>query len=683
MKRVRVLPTWSKLSEHCSGMRVHQELCLAALDDGAQVIINTAMTGDGKTRAGLLVAGKIGGRVLAIYPTRELMQDQQRALSSSSKAMNIMPEWQWRVLNAETLDELQEEAREVNREVSRAGLVREQLMRRNTHLISSPDLIHMISSGDYAPRDNAGLQDLLLGQVQTLIVDEFHLYDEMQVHKVLLFIAQARAVNPGMVTLLLSATAKPEVSERLQNMGLKTQIIEGQYAHQEKSPGEGQWQMILQGVTLHLPEEAQIGANSSASATDWVQSFAPELERMLRLPGSKGLIVMNSLREAGLAYEALQNRPISLGRITGLTPRQERTRARKDVSEGGDQLIIATSTVDVGVDFELSALAFQAWDSAAFIQRLGRLGRAKIASIDEYHAWTNVGLPFEDGQTVTRPELFEAVRNELPTRGMIGSYFQNWGRVLNTLRTLQHNNTNAHQKAVRTAFKKQLQDGLSGLAMEINKEQKTIKITLPRHYWRENQKTYLNLNDSNHRFIGEILNDFRSNEEMELYLEDLDGHQSRIGILRALRMAEFVVEDQKKNGLLQARMTAWRTQSLALKVHFKGSWQTNWRQTQNEPQLPRVIKGLMISSEERDKTLDTYGGQINQNLEQAKLLVLPLPNVKDPWSAKAKFGLGPLSDIREIYDANNERRICACGPLALAIDAPRIHQYVTQEDLKT
>jgi len=38
-------------------------------------------------------------------------------------------------------------------------------------------------------------------------------------------------------------------------------------------------------------------------------------------------------------------------------------------------LVVGTSAVDVGVDFRIHLLIFEAGDSAIFVQRLGRLGR--------------------------------------------------------------------------------------------------------------------------------------------------------------------------------------------------------------------------------------------------------------------------------------------------------------------
>ncbi|NJN84197.1 MAG: hypothetical protein HC802_19245, partial [Caldilineaceae bacterium] len=67
------LPTGWKLSQH----QVDTYLALVQAD-GADVIFNTAMTGDGKSLAGQLPSLVNGWkrRLFAMYPTNELIRDQ-------------------------------------------------------------------------------------------------------------------------------------------------------------------------------------------------------------------------------------------------------------------------------------------------------------------------------------------------------------------------------------------------------------------------------------------------------------------------------------------------------------------------------------------------------------------------------------------------------------------------------
>src|SRR5947209_4257711 len=82
------------------------------------------------------------------------------------------------------------------------------------------------------------------------------------------------------------------------------------------------------------------------------------------------------------------------------------------------QLIIATSTVDVGVDFAINLLIFESTNAGTFIQRLGRLGRH--AGWNEYRAcallpdWiiSRFALRFNEGTSVERVPFLEAIREQ-------------------------------------------------------------------------------------------------------------------------------------------------------------------------------------------------------------------------------------------------------------------------------
>jgi CRISPR-associated endonuclease/helicase Cas3 len=70
-----------------------------------------------------------------------------------------------------------------------------------------------------------------------------------------------------------------------------------------------------------------------------------------------------------------QNLPadISVGENTGLTSLEDRRASFEKC------LLVGTSTVDIGVDFRINLLIFEATDAGTFIQRFGRLGRHAVS----------------------------------------------------------------------------------------------------------------------------------------------------------------------------------------------------------------------------------------------------------------------------------------------------------------
>src|SRR6266545_6079441 len=90
--QITTLPVYSKLTDEAIPIEVtqclpkgwqlsqHQLATYRALGDpGVDVVINTAMTGDGKSLAGLLPLLANNRNILALFPTNELAQDQLRS----------------------------------------------------------------------------------------------------------------------------------------------------------------------------------------------------------------------------------------------------------------------------------------------------------------------------------------------------------------------------------------------------------------------------------------------------------------------------------------------------------------------------------------------------------------------------------------------------------------------------
>jgi CRISPR-associated endonuclease/helicase Cas3 len=118
---------------------------------------------------------------------------------------------------------------------------------------------------------------------------------------------------------------------------------------------------------------------------------------------------------------------ISVGENTGLTYRDERREAL------GKQILVGTSTVDIGIDFRINYLVFEASNAGSFLQRFGRLGRHE--GFDTYRA---VGLiprfvlerlqkePGVEGD-VDREWFNNAVRAAFPVEAEFQGYTRRWG----------------------------------------------------------------------------------------------------------------------------------------------------------------------------------------------------------------------------------------------------------------
>jgi CRISPR-associated endonuclease/helicase Cas3 len=126
---------------------------------------------------------------------------------------------------------------------------------------------------------------------------------------------------------------------------------------------------------------------------------------------------------------------ISVGENTGLTGRSAR------YESFGKDLLVATSTVDVGVDFCINFLVFESLDAGTFIQRLGRLGRH--GGFETYQAIAllprflteRLEQHCKSATMLDRPTLFEALRTKVfPEHQRFEQFIPRWGGVKSCLR---------------------------------------------------------------------------------------------------------------------------------------------------------------------------------------------------------------------------------------------------------
>ena len=373
MNPIKVLPVYSRLSQSDPiadipielSLREHQVKTFDAIrDPDIDVVFNTAMTGDGKSLAAYLPALVGNRRVLAMYPTIELILDQLEQIKSYCKKFNrdITPECMF----SEHLYELRAELK-----LGSQAKSIEFLAGGHEILLTNPDIFNLIANFKYMSKHQNPdrLLQTILNCYNIFLFDEFHIYDVSQVVSVLTamlyIIEQTRGTGNQKKFVFLSATPNPLLLECLEQSGLRYKIIDGDY-HFENAD-EQNWNQICQPFTLHFHS---VGRQTEA----WIQNHYQEIVNWFSdNPNSRGAIIVNSVATAKRIIEFFRehNFPYSFGEITGITGKRKREVNRKA------KLIVGTSTVDVGIDFEINYLIFEALDSGSWVQRLGRLGRHK------------------------------------------------------------------------------------------------------------------------------------------------------------------------------------------------------------------------------------------------------------------------------------------------------------------
>ena len=165
-----------------------------------------------------------GEPVLGVYPTNELIADQERALRAEFEASGTN-----RVLRVDSneLDRWQ-----INYDLKRHSETLETLLQLEPVLLTNPDILFYLFFGLYQGQPGIAQRLFtLVGDVySTFVFDEFHLYNIKQVADVAFLIGALQRINParGRVFIFASATpSSPIVPLLREKFGLRVETIEG------------------------------------------------------------------------------------------------------------------------------------------------------------------------------------------------------------------------------------------------------------------------------------------------------------------------------------------------------------------------------------------------------------------------------------------------------------------------
>ncbi|MBD2184618.1 type I-D CRISPR-associated helicase Cas3' [Planktothrix sp. FACHB-1355] len=355
-------------------LSLHQvETCAQVLYGDAEIIFNTSATGDGKSLAAQLSSLiDLRFRTIALYPTIELVTDQEKQVANYCTYFNLDASKRVDSLYGAELARRVEAAEKGNKfkELSK-------VIERKSVILTNPDIFHLVTHFRYynPAYDRALLPLLFARNLDLYVADEFHIFgvhQEAAILNSLLLIRYNRPRKRPMKVLFTSATPKPSFIKKLQEAGFKVAEVKGSY-ESESTPG---YRQILQSVELEF-----VQLDRDSDSLSWLKEQAETIRQILEAEGrGRGLIILNSVAQVSRAVRELQaifpEDKVKVREISGRIDRQERTVTQTELQNAEQSvLVIGTSAVDVGVDFRIHLLIFEASDSATFIQRLGRLGR--------------------------------------------------------------------------------------------------------------------------------------------------------------------------------------------------------------------------------------------------------------------------------------------------------------------
>lgn len=383
------------------------------------IILDLAPTGTGKTKAGLTVLlHQPTKNAVYIAPTNALIEQQTKAAAEFVKDAGLP-----HIVKAVSAREVRTWSND--RVGARPGEKLYNLLRnpatifpdvgenRPLLLVTNPDIFYYATFFSYHRLDKINVATSFYTQFSTIIFDEFHLYDAKQLVGLLFYLAYLSIFGffeAGRRVVLLTATPEPDCEKALavlESRGVRIKQINGELGSRQ----------IPSQSTVHLKIRPQ--PERDALLSELVKEVTRRLEEY---PDQNGAVILDSKVQINDLAKLLQKKGLAdqIGRIHGSTPKEERARSAQR------QIILATSTVDVGFNFErhpapsrqnLDWLIFSARDRAAFWQRIGRVGRILGKQETETPSYAIAYLPeraWDEGLAIlSETDGRDALKNKL------------------------------------------------------------------------------------------------------------------------------------------------------------------------------------------------------------------------------------------------------------------------------
>ena len=654
--KIKLLSTWSEFateSEVAPGIRLttHQrDVWSAICNPEIQIVFDTALTGDGKTLAGLLPAVKERRSLdkgLFAYPTNELIRDQVRQFGEWGKRLQVKP-----IVGQLNSIELAALIRE-------EGFNKTETLRNiasdNELILTNPDIFTLIHRLYYDRRGGnaARIAQTWLAQYRYIVFDEFHIFNAPQITNVLDGIAFIRANSAERYPtkfLFLSATPDELLVRALNKAGITTKVVQGSYAHDLQESITHR--RILHEVQLELVSSQQ----NLGGIESWVGSNLPAISRFFeQYPESKGLIIANSVFAAKRIVKLLREATdfiLSIGENTGLTGAE----VRKESMDA--QLIVATSTVDVGVDFAINFLVYESLDAGSFIQRLGRLGRhnefSAYRAISLVPDWVREKLAglYADGIEIDRENFFKTVREQVYQKPQeFQGYISRWGLALSSLRYAR---LNTQKQQYQTLLKRYSQ------------EAKYLVGETPKWGWLK----FLD----NHKILIKDLEAFRGAGQLDVWMHDPKTNAvTTMNLLRLLSGTDFcLIEENEAQQISQRLSHPFYKNNLGLYACVESYLQAY---EAVELHFTSYLDQLNINEAQERKGFRINAGHPAIQRINDKLEYLPLTTcVADPVeyniaALRRRYRLPALFDLQVVRDRSGTEYPVAIGLDALLLDS--------------
>ncbi len=323
-------------------------------------ILNSSSTGSGKTLANFSASILDGVATIGVYPTNELIRDQEAALHKHLPELDVVR------IDSMKLDDYQDVIQ--TRGHTEALQVIMGDWEGTKAILTNPDILHLMAYDlygySYKVNYRERLFQALINNYPIIAFDEFHLYDTKQVGNVAFIVGTIARLAPNKPHVFIFSSATPQGVHNWAKERLGLDVIDVTAVPQENG------RIVAETLTLSLVSTnlGEWKSSQKIMGELWLDIHA----YLIKYPMARGIFILDSVYEAKSLAASLAKLfgDEAVGEVHGY---MDETIRRGSLQK---RFSVGTTTIDVGVDFQdKDFMVFEARSGAQCVQRIGRLGR--------------------------------------------------------------------------------------------------------------------------------------------------------------------------------------------------------------------------------------------------------------------------------------------------------------------
>jgi|GEM_PF-1076127 len=372
----------------------------------------TAPTGAGKTDSWVIPAltGDNLGVVFALYPTNALAEDQFKTICALRD--ELAPNKSVEFINKKMLEEYR---KNYSYHTTRGDVFSDLVTKmrgRGGIIVTNPDMLILALKNEFHDTYLAGL---IRNTINTVIFDEFHLYDLKQSDFILFLLDEFYSSTrySAKKFVFLSATPSNEIIHKIRDVIEGEIIVADEFCNLQKVDKR----LILPRVNMKIYPGRKFSCGEFIINN--IKEFYPIFE------GRRSAIILDSAIEVAVLCDFLRKN--TKYRIC------EQSGFRKDPMVQPFDILIGNKAVEVGIDFKgdsaIQALMFSAFSVSEFLQRFGRLRNPDPDILYEAVCFLpeSVCSYLSRFDTISRNDLKEALLKTMQDFRVYKSFRWRWG----------------------------------------------------------------------------------------------------------------------------------------------------------------------------------------------------------------------------------------------------------------